>query len=71
MFKDMTLGQFFPGNSPLHKMDPRMKVIVSVIFIAAVFFAKNIFSFSLLVLFTALIICVSGIKASVILKGVK
>ncbi len=71
MLKDMTLGQFFPGNSPLHKLDPRMKVIVSVIFIVAVFFAKNIFSFSLLLFFTAIMVAVSGIKLSVILKGVK
>ena len=31
MLKDVTLGQFFPGNSPLHKMDPRAKILLSYI----------------------------------------
>lgn len=71
MLKDITLGQFFPGNSPVHKMDPRMKIIITVIYIVAVFFAKNIYSFALLVLFSLFITVASGIKASVILKGFK
>ncbi|MBQ9941334.1 MAG: energy-coupling factor transporter transmembrane protein EcfT [Clostridia bacterium] len=71
MLKDITLGQFFPGNSPLHKMDPRMKIIISAIFIVAIFFAKNIFSFALLILFSLILTTLSGIKHSVILKGLK
>lgn len=71
MLKDITLGQYFPGNSPLHKMDPRMKIIISVIYIAAIFWAKNIFSFALLLIFTSAMIVMSKIKFSIILKGVK
>lgn len=71
MLKDMTLGQYFPGNSSLHKIDPRMKIIVSIIFIAAVFLAKNIYSFALLLSFTFFMIAISSIKAKVVLKGVK
>lgn len=71
MLKDITLGQYFPGNSPLHKMDPRMKIIVSVIYIAVIFWAKNIFSFALLLIFTSAMIIMSKIKFSIILKGVK
>ena len=71
MLKDMTLGQYFPGNSLLHKIDPRMKIIVSVIFIVAVFLARNIYSFALLLSFTFILITISGIKATVILKGIK
>jgi len=71
MLKDITLGQFFPGNSPVHKIDPRMKIIITVIYIVAVFFAKNIYSFSLLILFSFLVTAMSRIKASVILKGFK
>lgn len=71
MLKDITLGQFFPGNSPIHKMDPRMKIIVTIIFIVAVFFAKNIYSFAFLIIFSTIMILASGIKASVILKGFK
>ncbi len=71
MLKDITLGQYFPGTSPLHKTDPRMKIIISIIYIAAIFMAKNIFSFGLLLVFTAAMILVSRIKFSIILKGVK
>lgn len=71
MLKDITLGQYFPGNSPLHKMDPRMKIIISVIYIAVIFWAKNIFSFALLLIFTSAMIIISKIKFSIILKGVK
>lgn len=71
MLKDITLGQYFPGTSPLHKTDPRMKIIISIIYIAAIFMAKNIFSFALLLVFTAAMILVSRIKISIILKGVK
>lgn len=71
MLKDITLGQYFPGNSPLHKTDPRMKIIISVIYIAAIFWAKNIFSFALLLIFTSAMIIMSKIKFSIILKGVK
>lgn len=71
MLKDITLGQYFPGISPLHTTDPRMKIIISIIYIAAIFMAKNIFSFALLLVFTAAMILVSRIKFSIILKGVK
>ena len=41
MLKDITLGQFFPGNSILHRLDPRTKIIIAVFFIASIFVAKN------------------------------
>ena len=71
MLKDITLGQFFPGTSPIHRIDPRMKIIITIIYIIAVFFAKNIYSFALLVLFSIIITATSGIKSGVILKGFK
>ena len=42
MLKDITLGQFFPGNSVLHRMDPRMKIILLIVYLVGVFFAKVI-----------------------------
>lgn len=71
MLKDITFGQYFPGTSPLHTTDPRMKVIISLLYMVAVFFAKNIYSFALLLAFTVFMVAISGIKISVILKGVK
>ena len=41
MLTDITLGQYFPGNSVLHSLDPRMKIIGTLIFIVSVFFAAS------------------------------
>lgn len=71
MISDITLGQFFPGYSPLHKMDPRAKIIIAIVAIVAVFFANNPTSFLLIGLMTALLIAVSRISFNVIIKGIK
>lgn len=71
MISDITLGQFFPGNSILHKLDPRTKILLSTVFIVAVFVASTPFAFLLVTLLTAFLMVVSGIRASVIFKGIK
>ena len=71
MLKDITLGQYFPGNSFLHRMDPRMKLILCVAYIVLLFVAKGVTSFALIVLFTAGIILVSGIQFRTIFKSLK
>ena len=71
MISDITLGQFFPGNSVIHKLDPRTKIILTVMFIVAVFMAANPVAFLVLLLTTVAVIAISGISFSVILKGVK
>lgn len=71
MISDITLGQFFPGFSPLHKMDPRMKIIVAIIYIVAVFLADNPASFLFITLFTLALVLMSRISFKVILKAVK
>ena len=48
MISDITLGQFFPGNSIIHRLDPRTKIILTVMFIVAVFMASNPAAFLLL-----------------------
>ena len=40
MIKDITIGQYFPGDSVIHKMDPRMKIILTVVYIAALLWLK-------------------------------
>ena len=71
MLKDITLGQYFSGNSIIHKLDPRTKMIVSILFIVAIFSAKGILGLSLLVLTAAIIVLMSGISFKVILKSLK
>lgn len=71
MISDITLGQFFPGNSPLHRLDPRIKVILSVLYMVAIFCAKNIATFVFLLAATVLLILVSRISMRVILRSLR
>lgn len=69
--KDITLGQYFPGNSILHRLDPRTKILLTVIYIVALFLAKQLAGYGILLLVLAVAIAVSRIKLKVILKGLK
>ena len=71
MIKDITLGQFFPGSSVLHKLDPRMKLILMIIYIVGTFLAKTVLAYAFCLLFTVMLVILSQIKLSVILKGLK
>lgn len=71
MISDITLGQFFPGFSPLHKMDPRMKIIVAIAYIVAIFLSNTPVAFLAMVIFTVALILISRISIKVILKGIK
>lgn len=71
MLRDITLGQFFPGNSILHKIDPRVKIIISIAYIVSVFLAKVASAYILLVAVTAALVIISRIKVKTVLRGVK
>ena len=71
MISDITLGQFFPGKSPIHKLDPRTKIILATLFIVSVFLANNPLSFAFLAIVTIAIVCISRISFKVILKSIK
>jgi energy-coupling factor transport system permease protein len=71
MLKDVTLGQFFPGNSILHKLDPRMKILLSVLYIVAIFCAQEASSLLLLAISALLLIFISRISLLTILRGIK
>jgi len=71
MISDMTLGQFFPGYSVIHKLDPRTKIIISVLFIITVFLANNPITLAFLVLVTFIMIMMSRISAKVIFRSIR
>ncbi len=71
MISDITLGQFFPGYSPIHRLDPRTKIILAAFYIVAVFVAANPVSFVLLTAVTLILIGISRISFKVILKSIK
>lgn len=71
MLKDITLGQFFPGNSPIHRLDPRAKLIIMVFYIVALFVASNWISYSLVLVFLLVSIRISTIPPKAIIRGMK
>ena len=67
----ITIGQYFPGDSPLHRMDPRAKILLTVAMIVGVFLAHSALSYVVLALFAAAAILISRISAKFIIKGLK
>ena len=71
MLKDITLGQYFPGKSVVHRLDPRTKLIVLVAYIVALFMAKSWLSYAVCFGFLAVSIAVSTIPLKSIVRGMK
>ena len=71
MISDITLGQFFPGFSPLHKLDPRTKIILAILYIIGVFLANSPASLCIVLLVTLFLMFISRISVGVILRGIK
>jgi len=69
--RDITLGRYFPGNTPIHRLDPRTKLLLTLFYIIALFLAHGILTY--LILFAALVsgVAISHIKPKAILKGLK
>ena len=71
MLKDITLGQYFPGNSVVHRLDPRTKLIMLVVYIVALFCAVNWVSYGLVFLFLAITVGISKIPLKSLARGMK
>lgn len=71
MISDITLGQYFPGYSPIHKLDPRTKILLGILFIVATFLAANPLAFLFLTLLTLLLVIISRISLGVVLRGIR
>ena len=71
MLKDITLGQFFPGNSIIHRLDPRTKLIMLVVYIVALFVASSWISYGLMFVFLAVVVSLSKIPLKNFVRGLK
>ena len=71
MLKDITLGQYFPGNSVIHRLDPRTKLIMLVVYIVSLFTAVSWLSYALPLVFLAVCIAVSGVPLKSFVRGLK
>jgi energy-coupling factor transport system permease protein len=71
MIGNITLGQYIPGNSVLHRMDPRSKIIWTIFFMIAVFLIGSWYEYAMMGAFIILLMVVSGIPVKQSLKGIK
>ena len=69
--KDITLGQYFPGNSLVHRLDPRTKLLAVVLYIVALFLADFFVSYAIMLALLALSIAVSRVPLKSIMRGMK
>lgn len=71
MMDKLIFGRYIPGDSIIHKLDPRAKLMGSMYFIGIIFLANNWQTYTFLLLFTMLVIQLSKIKLSFFINGVK
>ena len=69
--KDITLGQYFPGNSPVHRLDPRAKLISVICYIVALFLAKWWVTYGIMLLVLVLAVKISTVSPKAIVRGMK
>ncbi len=71
MKSDITFGQYCPGTSLIHRLDPRMKIVLSILYIVTIFLAKGVTSFVLLMLSAVLLVGLTKISPAMILRGMR
>ncbi|WP_300349990.1 energy-coupling factor transporter transmembrane component T [Clostridium sp.] len=71
MLKDITIGQYIPGDSFVHKLDPRTKILISFIFIASLFIVNKFFGYIFIIAFLGATVLISKLQFKYLYKGLK
>ena len=71
MLKDITIGQYFPGDSIIHRLDPRFKIVMTVIYILMLFTGSSLISLVVGAVFTVMAVLLSKIPFKMFVKSVK
>ena len=71
MIREMTLGQYYKADSILHKLDPRVKLLGTLLFVITLFFPKSLLSLGIATVFLILIVKFSKVPVSMMIRGVK
>lgn len=71
MLRDITLGQYYPGQSPIHRLDPRVKIIATLLFIIELFIVNNFIGFAVCAGVMAVCVLISRVPLSFIMRGLK
>lgn len=69
--KDVSFGQYYPVASPIHRLDPRIKLLAAILYIVAIFFIRKFTGFALVAVFLLVLICMSGVPFFKVLKSVR
>ena len=71
MLKDITLGQYYPGDTPIHRLDPRTKLLCVILYFITLFIANGVVSTALVFFTLAVCVAISRIRPKALLKGMK
>ena len=71
MFKDVSFGQYYPADSIIHRLDARVKMLLTLLFVIAIFFIKSYFGFMLTAVFLVAVILLARLPMMSVLKSVK
>lgn len=71
MIRDITIGQYYPAQSPIHRLDPRVKIVCTLIFLVSLFVQNSVLGYALAFVFLACMIHISKVPAKFIGKGLK
>lgn len=71
MIRDITIGQYYPANSVIHRLDPRVKIVATLLFLISLFVQKSVLGYLVATLFLAEVIHLSKVPLKFIMKGLK
>ena len=71
MIRDITIGQYYPADSPIHRLDPRTKLFGTLVYIVSLFFADNLWCYGAATLFLAAAVRISRVSFRFIVRGLK
>ena len=71
MLSNISIGQYFPSDSWVHKLDPRTKILITMVFVIAIFMAKSLASYCLVIAFVVLSIILSKLPLKLLWGAIK
>lgn len=71
MIRDITIGQYYPAQSPIHRLDPRVKIICTLIFLVSLFVQNSLLGYAVATIFLMIVIKASQVPLKFMLKGLK
>lgn len=71
MLKDITIGQYYPADTPVHRLDPRFKIILMFVYIVSLFFIKTYLPYAVVTAYLFLVVLASKLPVKMVVKGVR